>query len=95
MDNVKTSLAKVEDLVKGIWNKFSDVIEEWGIREIKESLEAFTPKSEDVEQIQASSEVEITNLSVLDVKEMEFSIISPTKLTAQIDEQARLAKKEI
>jgi hypothetical protein len=31
-------------------------MEEWGIGEIEEMLEAFTSKAEDVEQLQASSQ---------------------------------------
>ena len=94
-DNVKAPLEKAEYLVEGIWNNCSDVIEEWGIVEIEESIEAFTPKFEYVEQFQASSEAEITNLSVLDVEAMEFLIISPAKLMARIDKQARFARKGI
>ena len=82
-------------MVEGIVNNCSDVIEEWGIGEIKESLEAFMPKAEDVEQIRASSEAEITNLSVLDAKAMEFSVISPAKLTARVDEQPQFARKGV
>ena len=40
-------------------------------------------------------EIEIIDLSVLDVKSMEISVVESTKLTAQIKEQARLAKKGI
>ena len=76
-------------------NNCSNVIEEWGIGEIEEYLEAFTPKDEDVEKNRVSSEEEITNLSILDAEVMEFSVISPAKLTARIDEQAQLARKGI
>ena len=40
-------------------------------------------------------EVEITNWSVLDAKVMEFSVVSPTKLIARVEEQAQLEKKGI
>ena len=43
-DNVNASLEKVKGLVVGIWNNCSDVIEEWGVGEIEESLEAFMPQ---------------------------------------------------
>jgi hypothetical protein len=39
-----------------------------------------------VERLQAYSEVEITNLSVLEAEEMEFSMVEHAKLTAQIQE---------
>ena len=94
-NNVNVLLEKVEDLVEGICNNFSNVIEEWGIGEIEESLEDFTPKAKDIEQILASSKAKITKLSVLDAEAMEFSVVSPTKLTSQIDEQSWLAKKWI
>ena len=48
---MKASLEKAKDLAEGICNNCSDAIEEWVIEEIKESLEDFTPKVEDVEQI--------------------------------------------
>ena len=48
---VKASLEKVEDLVEGVWNTYSDIMEEWGIGEIEDSLETFTPKAEDMEQV--------------------------------------------
>ena len=78
----KDSLEKAEDLVEGVWNTYSDVMEEWGIGEIEGSLETFTPKAEDVEQVRASSEAKITNWLVLDTKAMEFSVVSLAKLIA-------------
>ena len=48
-----------------------------------------------MEQARASTEEEITNLSMLDAEVMEFSIISPTKLIARVEEQAWLARKGI
>ena len=39
--------------------------------------------------------MKITDLLVLDAKSMEISVVEPTKLTTQIKEQARLAKKGI
>ena len=55
------------------------MLDEWVIREIKESLEALMPK------VRASEE-EIKDLSVLDSKAMHFSLISPTRMTAWVDE---------
>ena len=83
---MNASLEKVEDLIQGVWNSCLDVIEEWGIDEIEESLETFTPRVEDIEQARAAAKEEITNLSVLDVEAMEFSVISQTKLTARVEE---------
>jgi hypothetical protein len=42
-------------LIEGVWNTYLDVIEEWGICKIEESLEIFTPRVEDVEKERASS----------------------------------------
>ena len=79
-------IERVDELAEGVWNNCSDAREEWGIREIEETLEAFTSKVEDVERIRASSEMEITDLSVLDVESMEISMVEPFKLTTQIKE---------
>lgn len=43
-------LERVEDLIEGVWNTCSDVLDEWGISEIEEYLETLTPKLEVVEQ---------------------------------------------
>ena len=61
-------------------------MEEWGIGEIYETLKAFTSKAEDVEQIRASSEKEITDLSVLDAESMEILVVEPAKL-GQVGQQ--------
>ena len=55
-------------------------MEEWGIGEIEEMLEAFTYKAEDVEKTWASMEMEITDLSVLDTESMEISVVDLAKL---------------
>ena len=86
MDSAKIALERVEELAEGVWNNCSDAMEEWGIGEFEEMLEAFTSKTEDVEQLWASSEVEITDLLVLDVKSMEISLVEPSKLMAEIQE---------
>ena len=78
--SAKTTLERVEELTKGVWNSFSNAMEEWGIGEFEETLEAFTSKAEDVEQLRASSEEGITNLSVLDVESMEILVVEPTKI---------------
>jgi hypothetical protein len=95
VENAKIAIERVDVLAKGVWNNCSDAMEEWGIWEVEETLEAFTSKVEDVEKFQASSEREITDLSVLDVKSMDILAMEPAKLMAQIKEQARLAKKGI
>ena len=46
-------------MIEGVWNTCSYVIDEWGIKEIEESLETLTLKAEDVEKVRASSEVDI------------------------------------
>ena len=69
---VKSSLEKVGDLIEGVWNTCSDVLDEQGIGKIEESLEALTPKAETVEQVRAASEAEIMDLSVLDSEAMHF-----------------------
>lgn len=61
-------------------------MEEWGIGELEETLEAFTSKAEDVEQFRASSEAEIIDLLVLDAESVEISVVEPTKLTTHIKE---------
>ena len=94
-DVVKSSLEKAEDLIEGVWNTCSDVIDDWGIDEIEESLESFMPKAEDVEQVRASSKADINNLSVLYSKSMYFSVISLAKMTARVEENAQLARKGI
>ena len=94
-DAVKYSLENVEDLIEGVWNTFLDVIDEWGIIEIEESLKTLMPRVEEVEQIRASSEAEIKNLSVLNSEVLDFSVISPVRMVAQVEQNARLAKKGI
>ena len=86
VENAKTAIERADDLAEGIWSNWSDAMEEWGIGEIEEIIEAFTSKAEDVEQIRASSEMEITNLSILDVESMEISVVEPAKLTTQTKE---------
>ena len=86
VENAKTTIEKADDLAEGICNNFSDAMEEWGIGETEETLKAFTSKAKDVEQIRASLETEITDLSVLDTESMEILVVEPTKLTAQIKE---------
>ena len=95
VESAKTMLERAEELTEGVWNNFSNAMQEWGIGEFEETLEAFTSKAEDVEQLRASLEEEITNLSVLDAESMEISIVEPAKLMTQIQEQAKLAKKGI
>lgn len=38
VDLVKSSLYRFRDLAEGMWNSCSYILEEWGIREIEESL---------------------------------------------------------
>ena len=82
-------------MTKGVWNDCSASMNGWGIGEFEEMLEAFTSKADDVEKLQASLKVEITDLSVLDVESMEMSVVELAKLTTQIHEKAKLAKKGI
>lgn len=94
-DAVKSSLENVGDLIEGVWNTCSNVLFEWGIGEIEESLETLTPKIEAVEQERAASEEEIQDLAVLNSKAMHFSMVSPVKIYAQVDENARISKRGI
>ena len=55
VENAKTAIERADDLAEGIWNNCSDAMEEWGIGEFEEMLEAFTSKAEDVEKLRASS----------------------------------------
>ena len=95
VENAKTTIKRANELVEGVWNNCSDAMEEWGIGEVEEMLEEFTSKSEDVELLRTFSETKITDLSILDTESIEISVVKPTKLTTQIKEQARLAKKGI
>ena len=91
-DVVKSSLEKVRDLIERVWNTYSDILDEWGIDKTEESLEALTPRTEEVEHVRASSEEEIKNLVVLDSEMMDFSIISPARMAARVEENAQIAK---
>lgn len=82
------SLEIARELIEGVWNTCFDVLDEWGIGEIKESLESLMPKTEVVEKVRASSEAEIRDLAVLDFKAMHFTVVSPAKMTAQVDKNA-------
>ena len=95
VDAVKSSLEREEDLIEGVWNTCSNVLDEWGIGEIKESLESLMPKTEVVEQVRATLDAKIQDLAVLDFEAMHFSMVSPTKMTTCVDENARIAKKDI
>ena len=90
---VKSSIERVIKLIKGVWNTCSDVLDEWGIREIEEYLESLMPKTEVVEQARATSMIEVWDLAVLDSKAMHFSVISLAKMTTRVDENARITKK--
>lgn len=48
VENAKTAIEREDELAKGVWNNCSDSMEEWGIREVEETLEVFTSKAEDV-----------------------------------------------
>ena len=80
------------DLIEGVWNTCSDVLDQWGIGEIEKYLETLMPKG-GVEKARVSSEAEIHDLAVLDSKAMHFSIILPTRMVIQVDENAQMAKK--
>ena len=94
-NTVKLSIERVGDLIDVVWNTCFDVLDEWGIGEIEESLESLTPKTEAVEQVRAASEAEIRDLAVLDSESMHFSVVSPAKMTTRVDENAWIAKKGI
>lgn len=94
-DVVKSSIERVGDLIEGVWNTCSNVLNEWGIGEIEESLESLTSKTKVVEQARAASASKIQDLVVIDFEAMHFSVISPTKMTTGVDENDRIANKGI
>ena len=94
-DVVKSSIERDGDLIEGVWNTCSDVLDEWGIGEIEEYLDSLMSKIEVVEQARASSASKSQDLVVLDSEAMHFLVISPTKMTTRVDENAQIAKKGI
>ena len=78
-----------------MWNTCSDVLDEWGIDKIKESLESLTSKKEVVEQARAASAAEIQELAVVDSEAMHFSLISLAQMATRVNEHARIARKGI
>ena len=48
-----------------------------------------------MEQVRAASTAKIWDLVVLDFEAMHFSMISPTKMTTQLDENVQITKKGI
>ena len=92
---VKLLLERDRDLIEGIWNTCSNVLDEWGINESEESLETLMPKAKVVEQARAASEAEIRDLEVLDSEAIHFLVISPARMVARVDENAWIAKKSI
>lgn len=94
-DLVKSSIDQAEDLAKGMWNSCSDILEEWGIAEIKESIEYITLKIKAVEWVRVASTADIQDLAVVDSKAIHFSLISPAQLATWVDEHNRISKKGI
>ena len=92
---VKSSIERARDLIEGMWNACSDVLEEWGISEIEESLESLTSKKETVEQVRAVSTIEIQDLAVVDFEVIHFSLISPAQMATRVNEHARITRKGI
>ena len=72
---VKSSIKRAGDLAEGMWNACLDVLDEWGIGEIEESLESLTPKIEVVEQVRAASTTDIQDLAIVDSEAMHFSLL--------------------
>lgn len=91
----KSSIEKAGELIEGVWNTFLDVLDEQGIREIEESIEALTSKIEVVEQERVSLAAEIQDLGMVYSKVMHFLVISPAKMTTRVDEHAQITKKGI
>ena len=48
-DIVKSSIERVRYLIEDLWNTCFDVLDEWGIGEIEESLESIMPKTKVLE----------------------------------------------
>ena len=89
---VKSSLEKVGDPIEGVWNTYLDVLNECGIDEIEESLEALEKA---VEWVMATLEAEIKDLLVLDSEAILFLVIFPARMAARVDENVQMAKKGI
>ena len=71
IDLVKTLLDHVSELAERIWIPCSDLLEEWEIGEVEESLEAVgsvMTKIEAVNQVRTASVRDIEDLVVLDAK---------------------------
>jgi hypothetical protein len=94
-DLVKSSIERARDLTKGMWNACSNVLDEWGIDEIKESLELLSPKNEVLEQVRVTSVILIQYLAVVVSEVIHFSLISPTQMVTRVNEHAKITKKGI
>ena len=92
-DLVKSSIDQTGDLAEGMWNACSDVIDEWGISEIEESLESLTSKNEVIEQVRAASASDIQDLAVVDSEAIHFSVISPSQMATRVNEHAKITRK--
>jgi hypothetical protein len=51
MERAKIAIERVDELTEGVWNNYSDSMEEWGIGEFEEILGVFTSKAKDMEQL--------------------------------------------
>lgn len=72
-----------------MWNPCSDILEEWGIGEIEESVnivESLAPNIEAVESVRASSATYIKELAVLDSEAIHFSLLSLAQLATRVVE---------
>lgn len=58
-DSIKSSVERAKDLIEGMWNTCSDVLDELGIGEIEQSLETLTSKNKVVEKMRVTSAIEI------------------------------------
>lgn len=92
---VKSSIERVEDLIEGMWNTCLDVLADWRIGEIEESLESLTSKNEVVEQRRVASAIEVQELEVVDSKAMHFSLISPAQMISRVNEHDQIPEKGI
>ena len=92
---VKSLIEWAGDLAEGMWNSCSDILEEWGIGEIKESMEYLTPKIEVIERARAAFVADILDLEVVDSEVIHLSLISPMQMATQVDEHAMITRKGI
>ena len=95
---VKSLLDRASYLIEGVWDSFSDILEEWGIVEIEESLDTIKfieQKIEAIKHVRVSSLIDIEDLAALDSGAIHFSLLAPVQLATWVFEYNRIVKKAI